>query len=104
MKAGLKDVRVIASAGFRYDLVLTPAGRIDFVMGADKLIVQCLHAVYNQEVLGTIINIPVEAISGTIFMDRLNALRMNQYLQTHLEDPTVQGFNIYRSKDGFEFE
>jgi hypothetical protein len=99
---GLNDVRVTRSAQ-GYDLVLDASGRLGIVRGADKLIVQVLRAIYNSEVLGAVINMPVDYFRRDIFYEALERLRRVQVLKTHDEEPDIKGFNVYVSEDGVSF-
>lgn len=99
---GLKDVKVRRS-GMGYDLDISPHGRIQYVMGADKLITQCIRAVMNSEIFSSLINFPVGELRADGIERSLSSLKFSQVLQTYTEKINVKGFIIYKSIDGLNF-
>lgn len=101
---GLMDVKLRLTGNKKWDIDMDNVGRIKIAEGADKLALQVARSVMNQNVFSGFINTPVTNISAVNMRFHLDNLKRNLILLTNEISASFNGYMVYKSIDGINFE
>jgi len=101
---GLLDVKLRLKQNGKWDLWMDNAGRISTVEKSDKLALQAIRSVMNRTVFSGFINTAFVSLKSIIISNALETLRRIQIVLTNEVPDNLDGFHIYKSLDGLNFQ